>query len=289
MMGLYQVMDVLLPFSWLSPTFMKTALIAVLVASVLFGTLGTFVVSNRMSFFSDAIGHSSLAGIALGSLVGVHDVTAAMVAFSLVLGFLIIAVKVKGNTASDVVIGVFASTSVALGIVILSSGGSFGKWQGYLVGDILSITPRQILLLVCCALVVLAVWATLYNQMLLVSLHSSFATSRGVHTFAVELVFSLLVALVVAVSIRWTGLLVVNSMLVLPAASSRLVSKSCHGYVMLSILVAIISGVAGLCASYYMGTAAGASIVLVNAVVFALCFALGALRGGARYGARGDI
>lgn len=284
MSGLYALLDVILPYQWLSPLFMKNAFLAVLVASVLFGTLGTFVVSNRMSFFSDAIGHSSLAGIALGAIVGSPDVTLSMVAFSLVLGALIVAVKVKGKAASDTVIGVFSSTAVALGIVILSAGSGFAKWQGYLVGDVLSITPRQIVLLCCCALLVLAVWALLYNRMLLVSLHPSFAKSRGVHTFAVELLFALLTALVVTVSIRWTGLLVVNSMLVLPAASSRLVSKSCRSYLACSLSFSLVSGVAGLCLSYYMETAAGASIVLVNAIVFALCFAFGALKGRALKG-----
>lgn len=277
MRAVYSLMDALLPFAWLSPAFMKNAFLAVVVASLLFGTLGTFVVSNRMSFFSDAIGHSSLTGIALGAILGIPDVTLSMVAFSVVLGFLIVAVKVKGKTSSDVVIGVFSSTAVAAGIVILSAGGGFVKWQGYLVGDVLSITAYQILLLLCCALLVIAVWALLYNKMLLLSLHPSFAKSRGVRTFAVELVFSLLVALVVTVSIRWTGLLVVNSMLVLPAASSRLVSKSCRSYLAHSLIFSLASGLAGLCASYYMETAAGASIVLANAVVFALCFALGAV------------
>lgn len=274
----YNVIDALLPYQWLAPVFMKRALLAVIVASLLFGSLGTFVVSNHMSFFSDAIGHCSLTGVAIGAVLGLPDMTLSVTGFAFVFGALIVIIKRQGKTSSDAVIGVLSSSAVAVGIVMLSSGGGFSKWQGYLVGDVLSITDGQILLLLCCAAVVFAVWVLLYNRMLLVSLHATFAKSRGVRSFIVELVFSLLTALVIAVSIRWTGLLVVNSMLVLPAASAQLVSKNCRSYLVCSVAFSLVSGVAGLCCSYYMEAAAGASIVLAGAIVFALCFVFATLQ-----------
>ena len=270
---IYSFIDAALPFEWLSPMFMKNAFLAILIACPLFGMLGTSVVSNRMSFFSDAIGHS-----ALGVIIGIRDVTISMIVFSLILGFAIISVKRKGKSSSDTIIGVFSSTAVALGIVLLSAGGNFAKYQKYLVGDILSIQPKEILLLICAAIVLLVVWFVFYNRMLLVSMHSVFAKSRGIKTFLIEQIFALLTAVIVTVSIRWTGLLVINSLLVLPAAASRLVSRSTGRYTLLSVIISLVSGILGLALSYQFNTASGASIVLVNAVLFMGCLAFTIVR-----------
>ena len=268
---IYSLIDTALPFRWLSPVFMKNAFLAIIVACPLFGMLGTSVVSNRMSFFSDAIGHSALTGIALGVVFGIRDVTISMIVFSLLLGFAIISVKIKGKSSSDTIIGVFSSTAVALGIVLLSAGGNFAKYQKYLVGDILSIQPEEILMLVVAALILLSVWVVFYNKMLLVSMHSVFAQSRGIKTFLIEQIFALLTAVIVTVSIRWTGLLVINSLLVLPAASSKLVSRSTGRYTLLAVIFSLASGITGLALSYQFNTASGATIVLVNAGIFLGC------------------
>lgn len=275
---IYSAINSLLPFEWLSPQFMKNAFLAILVACPLFGLLGTSVVSNRMSFFSDAIGHSALTGIALGVIFGVRDVTFSMIVFSLVLGFAIIYVKTKGKSSSDTIIGVFSSTAVALGIVLLSAGGNFSKYQKYLVGDILSIQPVEIGMMVIAAAVLITVWIFFYNKMLLVSMHSVFAKSRGIRPFLIEQMFALVTAAIVTVSIRWTGLLVINSLLVLPAAASRLVSRSSLRYTALSVVFSLVSGISGLALSYYFNTASGASIVLVNAVIFTGCLVFTVVR-----------
>lgn len=278
MNALYSMIDTLLPFEWLSPLFMKNAFLAVLIAGPMFGLLGTSVVSNRMSFFSDAIGHSALTGIALGVLLGIPDVTVSMVLFSLVFGFSIITVKIKGKASSDTIIGVFSSAAVALGIVLLSSGGNFSKYQKYLVGDILSIRPRELLLLAVCAAVLLAVWVLFYNKMILTSLHCAFAKSRGIRTFLVEQLFAAVTAAIVTVSIRWTGLLVINSMLVLPAAAARMVSRTARQYTAVSSLLSLACAIAGLCFSYYTDSASGAAIVLVNTAAFLCCLAVSIAR-----------
>lgn len=275
---IYSFIDTILPFECLSHIFMKNAFLAILIACPLFGILGTSVVSNRMSFFSDAIGHSALTGIALGVLFGIRNVTFSMIIFSILLGFSIVSVKTKGKSSSDTIIGVFSSTSVALGIVLLSAGGSFAKYQKYLVGDILSIKPIEILILLFTLLILLITWLVFFNKMLLVSMHSVFAKSRGIKTFLIEQIFALLTAIIVTVSIRWTGLLVINSLLVLPAASSRLISRSVGRYTLLSILISLASGIFGLFLSYQFNTASGASIVLVNAIFFMACLAITMIR-----------
>ena len=271
----YAFIDTILPFGWLEPNFMKNAFLAVLVAAPLFGTLGSFVVSNKMSFFSDAIGHSALTGIAFGVLLGIKEPMVAMVGFSLILGFAIITVKTKGKSSADTIIGVFSSTSVALGLVLLSATGNFARYQKYLIGDILSITPREIALLVVVAVVTAIVWILLYNKMLLTNLHRTLAKSRGIPVFATEQIFALLTALIVTTSIRWTGLLIINSLLVLPAAAARFVTRNTRSYLLVAIVISLVSSILGLALSYYIGAASGATIVLVNGAIFLVCLGIG--------------
>lgn len=274
---IYDIIDMCLPFAWLEPTFMKNAFLAVLVAAPLFGGLGSFVVSNNMAFYSDAIGHSALTGIALGIILGIKNPILSMVVFSLLLGCAIITVKTKGKTSADTIIGVFSSAAVALGLVLLSATGNFAKYQKYLVGDILSIQPSEIALLLVVALLVIIIWTLFYNKMLLTNMHRTFAKSRGVSVFFIEQLFALTTALIVAVSIHWTGLLVINSLLVLPAAAARLVTRSSRSYVLTSVLISLLSSVIGLIISYYWDSVSGATIVLVNTVAFVVCLALGSL------------
>lgn len=271
----YAFIDTILPFGWLEPNFMKNALLAVLVAAPLFGTLGSFVVSNKMSFFSDAIGHSALTGIAFGVLLGIKEPMVAMVGFSLILGFAIITVKTRGKSSADTIIGVFSSTSVALGLVLLSATGNFARYQKYLIGDILSITPKEIALLVAVAVVTAILWIFLYNKMLLTNLHRTLAKSRGIPVFATEQIFALLTALIVTTSIRWTGLLIINSLLVLPAAAARFVTRNTRSYLLVSIVISLVSSILGLALSYYIGAASGATIVLVNGAFFLVCLGIG--------------
>lgn len=269
---IYNLIETIFPFEWLSPNFMKNAFLAIIAAAPLFGLLGNFVVSNHLAFYSDAIGHSALTGVAIGVLLGFRDPTGAMIAFSIILGAAIIAVKNTGGESGDTIIGVFSSTAVAAGIVILSSQSNFNRYQKYLVGDILSVMPKDIVLLFAALVIVFAVWILFYNKMLLVNLHRGFAKSRGIKINTIEIMFSLLTAAIVALAIQWTGLLVINSLLVLPSASSRLVSRSVQKSFLLSVLFSLASGITGLALSYYAGAASGASIVLVNAIIFAVCF-----------------
>lgn len=275
--AIYRIIGAVLPFECFAPAFMKNALLALLIACPMFGALGSVVVSNRMAFFSDAIGHSALTGVALGALLSLDPIVS-MTAFSAVLSLAIIAVKARGGEASDTVIGVFSSVAVALGIALLSATGRVSRYEAYIVGDVLSIRPADIARLAAAACVMLVVWTLCYNKMLLVNICRDVAVSRGVHTLCIEQLFSLVIAVLVTLSIRWTGLLVINSLLVLPAASARMISCNSRQYMLFSVAISLASGVAGLVASFYLGASSGAAIVLVNAVLFAFCLALKAIR-----------
>ena len=268
----------LLPFEWAVPGgmyFMKNALLAVLAISPLFGLLSTMVVQSRMSFFSDALGHSAFTGMAIGAIVGFIDPMWCAVLFAILFALLFTLVRRRTNMASDTVIGVFSSTAVALGIFLATLGGkSFTKFNNLLIGDILSVEPAKIALLAMILLVVAVLWVCSFNGLMLSAVHPALADSRGVKVFWQEAVFSAAIAVVVTVSMTWVGLLVINSLLVLPAAAARNLARNQRQYHLFSVLGAVAAGVAGLMTSYYVGTSAGASITLYLALFFAVTFLL---------------
>ena len=271
----YALVD-LLPFEWAqsgSMYFMKNALLAVLVISPLFGLLSTMVVHSRISFFSDALGHSAFTGMAIGALCGMHDPSPAAVLFAILFALLFNLVRRYTALASDTIIGVFASTAMALGIFISTLGGrSFTKFNRLLIGDILSVEPGKIGLLALILLGVLVLWLVCFNHLMLSSVHPALADSRGIRVFWQETVFCIAVAVVVTLSMTWVGLLVINSLLVLPAAASRNAARNMSQYHLFSLLGAVVSGIAGLMTSYYLGSSAGASLTLFLALFFILSF-----------------
>ena len=265
----------LLPFEMLHWDFMCNAFIAVLLMAPLFGILSTMVVTGRMSFFSDALGHSAFTGIAIGCICGMAAPLWAAVGFSIFFSLLFSYVRSRSNHAADTLIGVFSSTAVALGIFTATlEGGSFTKYNKYLIGDILSVTPAEIGLLALVLVLVAVFWVLFSNKLVLSVLHPQLASSRSIPVSWIQAGFSVLVAVVVTLCISSVGLLILNSLLVLPGASSRNISrnlKQYHGY---SVLFALIAGIGGLTVSYYLGCSAGAAISLILALIFAITFCL---------------
>ena len=267
----YSAVDFLLPFEWTKYDFMKNALLAVLLLTPLFGLLGTMVVSNRMAFFSDSIGHGAFTGIAIGALFGGLQPLVGAVLFSAVFAVVITVIKNKSKASTDTIIGVFSSTAVALGLILLSSGG-FNKYSTYLVGDLLSISPVELLLLLVSFILVIVLWLLIFNRVLLISINQSLAASRGINTLLVDIFFTISIAVIVTITIQWVGLLIINSLIVLPAAASRNVTRNMRQYHAVSVGISMFSGISGLIASYYMDTATGATIVLIAAVIFFALF-----------------
>jgi len=257
----YKLVDTL-PFSWTHYVFMKNALLATLLVTPLFAVLGTMVVNNRMVFFTDVLGHSALLGIAIGVLFGFADPTITMIGLAVVLAVTINILKNFTKTSTDTVLGVLFAFVVASGITILSRQGGFIKYAGYLIGDILAVTPSQIAWFAVIAVVVSVYWCIAGNALILTSVNASLARSRKVRTVLIETSFTILLALVVMVSIRLVGILIINSLLVLPAAASRNLARNVYTYTLWAIVISILSGVSGLIASYYWATASGATIVL---------------------------
>ncbi len=274
-MSLWYAICDLIPLEMLQWTFMRNALLAVLLMAPLFGLMSTMIVTGRMSFFSDALGHSAFTGIAIGCICGLAAPIWAAVALSVLFALLFSYVRSRSNQAADTLIGVFSSAAVALGIFVATlGGGSFTKYNKYLIGDILSITPSEIGMLLTVLILVAVFWVLYSNRLTLTAIHPQLASSRGIPVGLSQTLYTVAIALVVTLTISSVGLLILNSLLVLPAAASRNVSKNLRQYHGFSVLFALIAGILGLVISYYLGNSAGAAISLTLALIFAVCFCL---------------
>ena len=177
-------------------------------------------------------------------------------------------IKRKNTLSTDTVISVFSSFSMAIGLIILSRGGNFSKYSSLLVGDILSITTGEIGLLCIIFVITLLYWFLCFNRLHSVGVNVSLARSKNIKTNLLEDSFSALIAIIVMLSIKWIGILIINALLILPAAAGRNIASNMREYHLFSVLIAIFSGVNGLILSYYMGTATGPTVVIIAALIF---------------------
>ena len=260
--------------AWTHYGFMRLALCAVVLIAPLYALLGTMVVDGRMAFFSESLGHSAMTGIAIGVLLGFKTPLWAMLIFGIVYALLLAFAKSRGAASTDTTISVFSSSFMALGIVLLSKGGGFARYSSYLVGDLLSITPGEISAAGFVLVLTVIFWVFGYNALMFSSINPSLAASRGVRTRLIETAFACLLAVVVMLSIRWVGTLIISALLVLPAASARNISQNVRSYHLLSLLLALLSSVLGLLVSFALDTASGATIVLMLTVCYTVTLLL---------------
>lgn len=274
---LYKMMETLLPFPWMQYDFMKNALLAILIISPLFGILGTMIVNNKMAFFSDALGHSALTGLAIGTILGITDTNIAILIFAVIFALLLNKIKRRKTVSTDTVISVFSSFSMAIGLVILSKGGNFSKYSSLLVGDILSISIREIGSLVIIFFITLLFWFVSFNKLQAASVNEALARSKKINISLLEDCFSVIIAIIVMLTIKWVGILIINALLILPAAASRNISSNMREYHLFSVIISLFSGITGLIISYFAGTATGPTIVIIAAALFFITLILRSL------------
>ena len=270
---IYAIMDAVLPLEALQFSFMKNAFLAILLLTPLLGLLGTMAVNQQMAFFSDALGHSALTGIGLGIVLGVSNDLLSMIVFGVVWAVMICRIKQTGAASTDTVISVFSSTSIAAGLLILSRGGGFAKYSSLLIGDVLAVKPADLMWLLIALAAGIVLWVHMYNALLLTSVNESLARSRGIRTRLTECAFVVLVAVAVMLAIKWVGVMLINALLILPAAAGRNLARNSRQHALWSVGIAMISGVAGLISAYAWDTSAGAAIVLYAAGCYALSLA----------------
>ena len=259
-----------IPLESLQFGFVQRALLAVLLLTPLFGLMGTMAVNHQMAFFSDALGHSALTGVGLGIILGLRSDLVAMLIFGVIWALLILVIKRTGSASADTVISVFSSTSVAAGLLILAKGGGFAKYSSLLIGDILTIGESDLLWLLIALVAGIVLWAVIYNGLLLTSVNISLARSRGIRTWLWEGAFVVLVAVAVMLSIQWIGVLLINALLILPAAAGRNLAKNARQHAVWSVCIALVCGITGLLVSCELGTATGPTIVICASVCYVI-------------------
>ena len=259
MEAIYSILETIIPFEFIDYAFMKNALIAIILITPIFAILGTMIVNNKMAFFSDALGHSALTGIAIGMVLGVTNINVGMILFAIIFALLLNYVKNKATSGADTIISVFSSIAIALGLALLAQSGNFNKYSSYLVGDILSITDTEILYVF---------WYFTFNKLNVISINSTLAKSKGISVKKIDNIFVVLIAIIVMISIRWIGILLINSLLILPAASSRNIAKNMRFYHLFAILFSVFSGITGLIVSYYFNIPTGPMIVLISGAIY---------------------
>ena len=271
---IYNLLEVILPFDFMQYTFMKNAFLAILLVSPIFAIIGTMIVNKKMAFFSDALGHSALTGIAIGMLLGMTNINISMIIFAVIFALLLNFIKSKTTYGADTIISVFSSIAIALGLAILAQSGSFNKYSSYLIGDILSISESEILYLFVAFILIFIFWFYLFNKINAVSLNSTLAKSKGINVKAMENIFAILIAVMVMISIRWVGILLINSLIILPAASSRNIAMNMRSYHLFSIIFALFSGISGLIISYYTNIPTGPMIVIISGIIYFITFGI---------------
>jgi zinc transport system permease protein len=234
------------------------------------GPLGSFIVWRRMAYFGSAVSHSALLGVALG-LIGGVDPLIGVIAFCVASAWLLIALERQSGLPMDSLIGVVSHVGLAAGLVILAAFGTIRvDLMGYLFGDVLAVDSRSLLLIAATAAVSLALLIGLWRPLLSLTVSEELAAVEGVPVRALHILLMTLTALVVAIGMKIVGILLIVSLLILPASAARPLSRSPEVMAALAAATGIASTVGGLAASYAFDLQAGPMIVLVAGALFLL-------------------
>jgi zinc transport system permease protein len=298
------------PGTFFSLRYNVEGLLAVILVSLICGGVGSLVVGNRMAFFSDALAHSAFAGVALGLLLGL--VTGAegteftlwimliMVAFGIVVGLLIALVREKSGQASDTVIGVFFAGAIGLGALLLKAASSrkYLPPEDFLFGNLTNVGGAELLILLVLAALTAGVLAWKYNQIVFTSFSPSLAMSRQISVRFCSYLLIILLALIVNICLRAVGALLINALLVVPAAAAANVCRNMRQLFRVSILLCLLAGIGGKLLSWQvmistrMNVSEAGLIVLLTVVLFFLSMLAGPIRRGTvwlRGGSQADL
>jgi len=250
--------------------FFQRALIAGILLGFSLPLIGVFVVTRRLSFFSEAIAHSAFTGLALSALL-VTPALPTVIATAVLVTLAIVFTLHRTEIPADTVIGVYLALCAGAGILLI------GVLQGYqpslfqfLFGDILALAWQDVWVVVVMCLGSILTILALWNALLRISVHREMAMAMGTSAQGVDLFFLILLAVMVTLSLKLIGIVLVTAMLLLPPATARNLTNSFHGMVLIACVVGGMSNILGLYASYWFGTASGAAIVLTSAICFIL-------------------
>ncbi len=262
--------------------FVARGVVAVLLLAPLLGGLSHLVVARRLAFFSTTLGQAALTGLTIGVAVGLplDDTYASVLGFCLLVGVIMVYVRRTVTLPPDTVIGVFMAFTLGLGICVLVAATrrfNIHQIEAVMFGSVLTITDRDLGLLLVLGAVLVGVLVVTYNTLLSDSLSPSIARARGARTTLIDYGFVVLVTIAITVSLKVIGALLVEAMVVVPAASARNLARSTRGYLGWSVGIAALAGLAGLFVSTSWRVPTGGAIVLALSVCFFISLPIGRL------------
>lgn len=258
--------------------FLVYALLGGLGLALVAGPLGCFVVWRRMAYFGDSLAHSALMGVALGFVLSI-DVTLGIAATCVLFALAIVGLQQQRRIATDTLLGILSHTALSIGLVALSLMGSLRvDLLGYLFGDILSVTPQDLTVIYGGGALALVVLAVIWRDLLAATVHEELARAEGVAVFRVRLVFTLLLAVVVAISMKVMGILLITSMLIIPAAAARRFARTPEAMALLAAATGVLAVALGLGASLRWDTPSGPSIVVAAFSLFLVSLGIAMMR-----------
>ncbi|UCH81598.1 MAG: metal ABC transporter permease [Nitrospiraceae bacterium] len=255
---------------YISYPFIQRALIASVMVGILCPFIGNFVVLRRMSFFSDAISHSAFAGIAVGALLGI-DLSMSSILMAVIISFVIAFLSERTSLSHDTVIGVAFSGSIASGMLIMGMmKGYRADLFSYLFGDILAITQRDLYIILSVAILAIVTMLVFFKSFLQITFNRELARVEGINVRLFEYLLFFIIAIVVTVSLKIVGIILVTSLIIVPAAAAKNVASNMRQLFSFSSLFGVLSGIAGLAGSVYLDTASGPTIVMISIGIFIL-------------------
>ncbi|WP_213878140.1 zinc ABC transporter permease subunit ZnuB [Pseudomonas sp. dw_358] len=253
--------------------FLLYALLAGLALAIVAGPLGSFVVWRRMAYFGDTLSHAALLGVAMGFLLNVSP-TLAVTVGCLLLAVILVTLQHRQPLASDTLLGILAPSTLSLGLVALSFMHDVRiDLMAYLFGDLLAISPSDLYWILGGSAVVLAVVLSLWRPLLAVTVHEELARVEGLPVATLRMALMLLIAIVIAVAMKIVGVLLITSLLIIPAAAAQRHARSPEQMALGASVLGVIAVCGGLGLSWFKDTPAGPSIVVCAALLFLLSFA----------------
>ncbi|MBU2566036.1 metal ABC transporter permease [Patescibacteria group bacterium] len=252
--------------------FMQRALLGGLVLGFLLAILGIFVVLKRMSFYSDGIAHASLAGVALGILSNTNPLFVAII-FSGILGAIISWLERKTKIASDAIIGMFFTSGMALGVILLAlKQGYQPELVSFLFGNILALQWNELYIIIVATVIMVVFLAIKYKQVALMILNSDLAHVSGINVGVYTTLLYVIIAISVVLGIKLLGIVLVSALLIVPVSTAKLFAKSLKSLTVWSVVISELTIILGLLISVKLNMPTGATIVLSGICIFFLFF-----------------
>jgi len=240
------------------------------------GLMGCFVVWRRMAYFGDSLAHSSLLGVALGVAFGIGVNFSTVIVCSL-FAILLLYLQQKKLLAIDTLMGILAHSALSIGLVTIAILGQDIELHDYLLGDIMSITSSQLYWIYGGAVIILSLLLYNWSALVLMTIHEDLARAENINTLKLQTLFMFLMTIVVAISIHIMGILLITSLLIIPAASARQIAKTPTSMAIIAVILAVVSVIAGIFSAIEFATPSGPTIVVAATCLFIILFIISSI------------